>query len=257
MVEVQPKPGNNLSLSKQVSKKMASDHKGDSKANDPSFTAEWFAVRREIMEVLSFYRGLLVNRKLLEQLEDGKCPEAERRTQYSGLRFHMRVARVLKSLGKWVDTGKQIGHVPGIKVGDEFLWRGELSLVGLHHEYQKGIACVKSITGKIMASSIVESGRYGNIVWINSDKLVYCGEGKKAKDQKLVGGNLALKNSMDEKMPVRVIRRFKDYDINNGYNYKFVYLGLYRVTEYWKEKGQFGACVFKFSLRKYWHHLAN
>ncbi|XWS55226.1 hypothetical protein CRYUN_Cryun10bG0156800 [Craigia yunnanensis] len=264
MVAVRPKPGNSGSLSrskqaKQVAKKVLSD-KGHSQANfcadkEMPYTAEWYASHLEIKELLSFYRKLLVNRKLLDQLsqECGKSPD---RRQYSGLGVHIRVARVLESLGKCVNTIKQIGHVSGIKVGDEFLWRGELSIVGLHHEFQRGIDCLKLINGKIMATSIVDSGRYENVVGITSSKLVYSGEGenpnlsggKKPKDQKLVGGNLALKNSMDEKIPVRVIRRRFN---NNDCSYKFVYDGLYRVTEFWKEKGEFGKYVYKFSLRKY------
>ncbi|XP_022762091.1 YDG domain-containing protein At5g47160-like [Durio zibethinus] len=161
----------------------------------------------------------------------------------------MRAARVLESLGKSVNTSKQIGHVSGIEVGDEFLWRGELSIVGLHHGFQRGIDCMKLINDKIMATSIVDSGRYENAVGITSDKLIYCGEGenpdiggrKKPNDQKLVGGNLALKNSMDDKMPVRVIHRVIRRFNNNYCGYKFVYDGLYRVTEFWKEKGKFAS----------------
>ncbi|XWS40326.1 hypothetical protein CRYUN_Cryun18bG0131100 [Craigia yunnanensis] len=261
MVVVRPKARNGGSLSrskqaKQVGKKVLSD-KGYPQATlcaakERSFTAEWYASRREIKAVLSFYRLLLVNRKLLDQLSQkhGKTPE---RRQYSGLIVHMRVARVLESLGKCVNTSKQFGHVSGIKVGDEFLWRGELSIVGLHHEFQRGIDCMKLINGKIMATSIVDSGRYKNVMGITADKLVYCGEGenptigkdKKPKDQKLVGGNLALKNNMDEKMPVRVIRR-----INNDHGYKFIYEGLYRVVEFWKVRGEFDKLIYKFSLKK-------
>ncbi|XP_022762240.1 histone-lysine N-methyltransferase, H3 lysine-9 specific SUVH5-like [Durio zibethinus] len=262
MVAVRPEPGNVGSSSKfkqakEVGKRVLSD-KGNSRTTSPAdkerpFTAEWYASSRRIKEALSFYRKLLGNRKLLDELsqECGKNPE---RWQNSGLRVHMRVASVLESLGKWVNTSKQIGHVSGIKVGDYFLWRGELVIVGLHYEFQKGIDCMKLINGKTVATSIVDSGRYENAVGITCDKLIYCGEGenpdiggrKKPKDQKLVGGNLALKNSMDDKMPVRVIRRFN----NNDRGYKFVYDGLYRVTEFWKERGKFGKYVYKFSLRK-------
>ncbi|XVF68126.1 hypothetical protein PTKIN_Ptkin10aG0178200 [Pterospermum kingtungense] len=257
MVAVGEKPGNiHQPLSKQkqavrVCKKMVSV-----KGQETHFSTEWYANRRKIKQLLGRYRELLKNRNKLDQLSQkhGKNPEIR---PPSGLMLHMRVARVLQSSGQWINTGKEVGTVSGIKAGDEFRWRGELSIVGLHHEFQRGIAWVRSISGKVIATSIVDSGRYENVVWITSDKLVYSGEGenlnlggagfKKAKDQKLAGGNLALKNSMDEKKPVRVIQRV---NINEN-EYKFVYQGLYRVTEYWTEKGEFGASVYKFSLRKY------
>ncbi|XVF00712.1 hypothetical protein REPUB_Repub04eG0025100 [Reevesia pubescens] len=229
--------------------KRVMSEKGHSQAKKRSFT-------EEIKKVVSFYRVLLDDRKLLEKLcqEHGMRPDERK---YSGLRVHMRVARVLKCLGKWVNTNRQIGDISGIKVGDEFLWRGELCIVGLHHEFQRGIDCMKLFNGKIVAISIVDSGRYENVAGITSGQLVYCGEGenlnlgrgKKPKDQKLVGGNLALKNSMDYKMPIRVIRRFNNID--SGSSYKFVYDGLYRVTKFWKESGKFGTYVYKFSLIKY------
>ncbi|XVE94047.1 hypothetical protein REPUB_Repub01dG0246600 [Reevesia pubescens] len=244
---------------KQVGKRVLSDNKGHLQANfcdekGRPFSGEWHENRWKIQEALSFYKVLLVNRKLLEQ-HSQKHGKIQKKQQYSGLRHHMRVARVLESMGKWVNTCKQKGDVSGVKVGDEFLWRGELIIVGLHHEFQRGIDYMKLINGKILATSIVDSGRYENDTGITSDKFVYCGEGenpdigggKILKDQKLLGGNLALKNSMDDKVPIRVIRRRFN---NNDCAYKFVYDGLYRVTGYWTEKGKSGKDVYKFSMRK-------
>ncbi|MBA0614348.1 hypothetical protein Godav_014654, partial [Gossypium davidsonii] len=180
------------------------------------FTAIWYETRRNIKKALSFYRELLDKKKTVNKLwqehENGRN---------SGLKVHIRAAKVVvRTMGKW---------------------RGELSIVGLHHEFQRGIDYMKLINGKILATSIVDSGRYDNIDEICSDKLVYCGEGDNPnKDQKLVRGNLALKNNMDDKMPVRVIRKVNDDGSGDrGCNYKFVYDGLFCVTEYWKEKGKF------------------
>ncbi|GMI74404.1 hypothetical protein HRI_001109700 [Hibiscus trionum] len=218
------------------------------------FTAEWNETRLNIKKALSFYRKLLVNRKLLDKLSQDHGNGSEIRRN-SGLKLHMRAAKVVQSSEKyWVNTGKQIGPISGIDIGDEFYWRGELVIVGLHRDFQRGIDWMKLFNGKTLATSIVESGRYENVNGVSSDRMVYCGEGenpnlsrgKKPKDQNLVRGNLALKNSMDEKMPVRVIRR----SFNDGVDYKFVYSGLYLVTEYWKEKGKFGKDVYKFLLRK-------
>lgn len=64
---------------------------------------------------------------------------------------------------------------------------------------------------KSWLQALLISGRYENVDEKCSDKLVYWGEGENAnKDQKLVRGNLALKNNMDDKMPVRVIRKVND-----------------------------------------------
>ncbi|KAK6254026.1 hypothetical protein QUC31_015746 [Theobroma cacao] len=267
MAAVRPKPG--FSSKRKQAKQDGKNPRAVVCAdNEGPFTAEWYASRRKIEETLRFYRELLVNRKLFDELsqEPEKSSDGKK---YSGIGVHMRAARVLESSGGWVNTSKQIGHVSGIKVGDDFRWRGELSIVGLHHEFQKGIDYMKLINGKTLATSIVDSGRYENGVGITSDVLIYCGEGenpnlsrvRKPKDQKLVGGNLALKNSMDSKTPVRVIRRLTDIDTSkesttvgaakgNDIGYKFVYDGLYRVTGFWKERGKFGRYVYKFSLKR-------
>ncbi|TYI37923.1 hypothetical protein ES332_A03G249600v1 [Gossypium tomentosum] len=212
------------------------------------FTAKWYETRRNIKKALSFYRELLDNKQLLNKLwqehENGRN---------RGLKVHIRAAKVVvRTMGKWVNTSKQIGPISGTKIGDHFYWRGELSIVGLHHEFQRGIDYMKLINGKILATSIVDSGRYHNVDEFCSDKLAYCGEGDNPnKDQKLVRGNLALKNNMDDKMPVRVIRKVNDDGSGDrGCNYKFVYDGLFCVTEYWKEKGKFGKEIYKFLLRK-------
>ncbi|KAL3528327.1 hypothetical protein ACH5RR_007649 [Cinchona calisaya] len=54
---------------------------------------------------------------------------------------------------------------------------------------------------KIYATSIVNSGRYQNVIK-SSDVFIYTGQGG---NQKMVRGNLALKHSMVTKLPVRVI----------------------------------------------------
>ncbi|OMO88337.1 SRA-YDG domain-containing protein [Corchorus capsularis] len=123
-----------------------------------------------------------------------------------------------------------------------------------------------------VATSIVNSGRYDNVEGITPNTFTYCGEGenpnfgRKPKDQKLAGGNLALKNSSVSKMPVKVIRKVNTFDDSiskqhsdsmaaasegNDCGYKYVYYGLYKVTKYWSErKGHSGTIVYKFSLKK-------
>ncbi|PRQ55550.1 putative histone-lysine N-methyltransferase [Rosa chinensis] len=146
---------------------------------------------------------------------------------------------------------KQLGAIRGVKVGDKFRYRAQLNIVGLHRHFTNGIDYIKSRDGKILVTSIVDSGRYANNMQC-SDVLIYSGEGGnspfnklKPTDQTLERGNLALKNSTEAQTPVRVIRTFK---LSKSSCY--VYYGLYIVEHLSKERGQFGKMVYKFRLRR-------
>uniref|UniRef100_A0A1U7XUK9 YDG domain-containing protein At5g47160-like n=1 Tax=Nicotiana sylvestris TaxID=4096 RepID=A0A1U7XUK9_NICSY len=127
-------------------------------------------------------------------------------------------------------------------------------MVGLHRQFIRGIDYV-NINRKDVAISIVDSGRYANEA-VSSQTFIYVGQGGNPKisgtrveDQKLEGGNLALKNSMDLGYPVRVIRsrhRVKD----EKSDIRYIYDGLYTVTKYWQERGPTGKFVFKFELKR-------
>ncbi|RZC57185.1 hypothetical protein C5167_004494 [Papaver somniferum] len=158
-------------------------------------------------------------------------------------RIDLLTVNEMKKKEKWVNTGgKIVGHVPGVEVGDEFQFRVELSIIGLHGPFQAGIDFVKK-DGKVLATSVVSSGGYDDID--NFDVLVYSGHGgnpaggnKKAEDQKLERGNLALKNSINERSPVRVIRGFKEMkgpdslDTRGKMVTTYTYDGLYFVERY-------------------------
>ncbi|PIA52358.1 hypothetical protein AQUCO_01000311v1 [Aquilegia coerulea] len=204
--------------------------------------------RNKVRETLRLFQMLC--KELLHSAEE-KC---------SRKRVDLLSAKILKKKNKWVNSGNQnLGAVPGVEVGDEFSYRVELSVIGLHRPYQGGIDYTTR-RGKILATSIVASGGYDDAI-CGSDVLIYSGQGgcpvrgvTTATDQKLVRGNLALKNSMDEGTPVRVIRGF---DKTNGHNYSrmvmaagFTYDGLYLVEKYWKQKGRYGTDVFMFQLRR-------
>ncbi|MFQ6622929.1 hypothetical protein Gotur_002876 [Gossypium turneri] len=230
-----------------------------------AFTPEWYERRSAIKEALRCYRRLLSDKDYRESISKDHGMGLER-GKPSGIGQHMRLAKLVRCLGKWVNTAKQIGCVAGIEVGDGFHWRGELCIVGLHSEFQKGIDCITSLNGsKIWATSIVDSGRYDSCTRkVSSDEFTYCGEGenpsfcgfKKLKDQKLVGGNRALMNNMIDRKPVRVIRRFDNIGNTNESGYKFVYEGLYQVNRCWKEiRMDSGKYVYKFNLVKLEDHL--
>ncbi|TYJ50246.1 hypothetical protein E1A91_A01G192800v1 [Gossypium mustelinum] len=120
-----------------------------------AFTPEWYECRSAIKEALRCYRRLLSDKDYREGISKDHGMGLER-GKPSGIGQHMRLAKLVRCLGKWVNTAKQIGCVAGIEVGDGFHWRGELCIVGLHSEFQKGIDCITSLNGsKIWATSIV------------------------------------------------------------------------------------------------------
>ncbi|KAF7828478.1 histone-lysine N-methyltransferase, H3 lysine-9 specific SUVH6-like [Senna tora] len=202
--------------------------------------------RTKVKETLRLFQT--VSRKLLQE-EEAKLKD--RSTTYR--RIDLQAAKIIKEKGKLVNTGKQIlGPVPGVEVGDEFQYRVELNIIGLHRQIQGGIDYVVH-NGKILATSVVSSGGYADEL-DNSDVLIYTGQGgsmlkndKEPEDQKLERGNLALKNSIVEKNPVRVIRGTESAD---GKCKRYVYDGLYEVEAYWQDMGPHGKLVFRFRLRR-------
>lgn len=177
--------------------------------------------------------------------------------------FHncIKAAMILRRDGKWINTDRHIGNVSGIEVGDKFQFRAELAVVGLHHQLFRGISYAR-FGSKTYATSIVNSGRYENVTK-SSDVFIYTGEGgnphvtnKKPRDQKMVMGNLALKNNIVDKLPVRVIhcrktlKAFDTLGINNGKGLVYVYDGLYSVDGCREVRDQFGKLAFKFEMKR-------
>ncbi|XP_010472269.1 PREDICTED: histone-lysine N-methyltransferase, H3 lysine-9 specific SUVH6-like isoform X1 [Camelina sativa] len=215
--------------------------------------------REKVKETLRLFYGAC--RKLLQE-EEAK-PEKDRIKRF---RVDFVASKILKSKGKYLNVGVHIlGPVPGIEVGDEFQYRMELNILGMHKPSQGGIDYMKH-GDDIVATSIVASGGYDDSL-DNSDILIYTGQGgnvmqakksgqeyKPPKDQKLVQGNLALKNSSIKQTPVRVIRGNQKAALESSGGDKkgahYVYDGLYLVEEYWRELGSHGKFVFKFKLRR-------
>uniref|UniRef100_A0A0A9BLJ3 Uncharacterized protein n=1 Tax=Arundo donax TaxID=35708 RepID=A0A0A9BLJ3_ARUDO len=111
-----------------------------------------------------------------------------------------------------------------------------------------------------IAISIVCSGGYPDELSC-SGELIYTGSGgkpagrKNNKDQKLVRGNLALKNCIKTRTPVRVIHGFKGQNREGGSHSRakqvstFTYDGLYHVVDCWIE-GQPGSRMLKYRLQR-------
>ncbi|KAJ1703412.1 hypothetical protein LUZ63_003191 [Rhynchospora breviuscula] len=198
-------------------------------------------------------------RNLLRAIESGKKP-----ANMEDNRIDRKVASIMRKGKETLNRDKPVvGPVPGIEVGDKYRYRAELCILGLHQPLQAGIGTTVR-NGKRIATSVVVSGGYPDKV-VNKDVLIYSGSGgkptgkpghTKPKDQKLEGGNLGLKNSLDMKIPVRVIYGWETRNRGKAMM-TYSYDGLYEVENYWLEprtyevKGKpMAAYVFKFQLRR-------
>ncbi|KAH0704387.1 hypothetical protein KY290_017719 [Solanum tuberosum] len=181
--------------------------------------------------------------------------KAEKQGRRSKRTINIKAAMILRKQGKWVNFDWAFGHAPGVEIGDQFRFKVQLAMVGLHHKNLKGIDYV-NINRKNVATSIVDSGLYENET-ISSQKFIYVGQGgnptvsvnAKVEDQKLQRENLALKNSMDLGYSVRVIYGRPRVNGENTEG-KYIYYGLYTVTRCWQERGPTGKYVFKFELQR-------
>ncbi|KAJ0538687.1 putative [histone H3]-lysine(4) N-trimethyltransferase [Helianthus annuus] len=180
--------------------------------------------------------------------ENRRKPKSEKIPSW---RIPTEAAKIVKQKLKWMDPGKVVGSVCGVQIGDKFKYRALLKMVGLHSQPQAGIDFAK-IEGKNLAISVVDSHRYSNVSR-SRDTLIYSGQGglglfgskSPPKDQQLVSGNMAMKNSMDKKSPVRVIRKVASFGMD-----VFVYDGLYTVDRYTDNKNAERNIEFKFHLKR-------
>ncbi|XVF16103.1 hypothetical protein REPUB_Repub10bG0002400 [Reevesia pubescens] len=175
----------------------------------------------------------------------------------------------LKAISKMMEKNevlypeKRIGSLPGIDVGHRFYSRAEMVAVGFHSHWLNGIDYMGQSYKKgeyehyifPLAVAIVLSGMYEDDL-DNAEDVVYTGQGghdltgnkRQIRDQVLERGNLALKNCVDLGVPVRVIRGHESASSYSGKVY--TYDGLYKVVQYWAEKGISGFTVFKYRLKR-------
>jgi [histone H3]-lysine9 N-trimethyltransferase EHMT len=174
------------------------------------------------------------------------------------VRADLRAAALMGDHDLWLNRDRRIvGPIPGISVGDAFFFRMELCVLGLHGQVQAGIDYVsagQSASGEPIATSIIVSGGYEDDE-DRGDILVYTGHGgrdpnlhKHCIDQKLQGGNLALERSMAYGIEIRVIRAVKSRHSPVGKVY--FYDGLYKVVDYWLDRGKAGFGVYKYKMMR-------
>ena len=138
-----------------------------------------------------------------------------------------------------------IGPIDGITIGQEFENRKALHGANVHRGLMRGIAPE--------GASIVLSGGYIDDE-DNGDWIIYTGEGgrspdtkRQITDQTLTGGNYALARNFTEGNPIRVNRGSNldsKYAPVSGYRYD----GLYRIDNYWSERGRDGFTIWRYRL---------
>nr|CAD1835052.1 unnamed protein product [Ananas comosus var. bracteatus] len=206
------------------------------------------ATRKSVRESLREFQKIY--RKLLEEEEDSKSKQTRIGTAPDMVAFKLFRER---SNGLH-DDRKYVGKVPGVHIGDVFHLRVELCVVGLHRQHRVGIDYLNQ-GGKLLAVSIVSymqcSGSKNDF-----DILIYSGSVIATNNQKLEGGNLALKRSMETGTPVRVIYGFIRHQSDKYRETKtkklatYIYGGQYLVEKYWMEKKDEICMVCKFRLRR-------
>ncbi|EOK5959948.1 YDG/SRA domain-containing protein [Vibrio parahaemolyticus] len=141
-----------------------------------------------------------------------------------------------------------IGEIPGFDIGRHFETRKEMMPSSFHRVWTSGI----DGNGNEGTAAIVLSGGYSDDADYG-DEIIYTGaggnkDGKQISDQSWSQpGNAGLLTSMDQGLPVRVVRGHKhksERSPKSGY----VYAGLYNVVDAWEEKGKEGFKICRFRL---------
>ncbi|KAG8385028.1 hypothetical protein BUALT_Bualt04G0180300 [Buddleja alternifolia] len=192
---------------------------------------------------------------------------AEDYTKKSSKRPDLKAVSEMIKLKTILYSEKRIGPIPGVDVGHQFFSRAEMVVVGFHQHWLNGIDFIGETAAKNrkkldlkdyklpLTVSIVLSGQYEDDL-DNCNDIVYTGQGgnnllgdkRQISDQVMKRGNLGLKNCMEQSVPVRVVRGHK---CQNSYVGKvYTYDGLYKVINYWAEKGVSGFTVYKFRLKR-------
>jgi putative restriction endonuclease len=142
------------------------------------------------------------------------------------------------------------GEIEGITDGHWFSGRKEMMPSSFHRSWGAGI----DGNGNVGTAAIVLSGGYEDDE-DNGDEIIYTGaggnapnSGKQIENQSWENsGNAGLLTSMDQGIPVRVIRGHQhksEFSPKTGYTYA----GLYSVIDAWEELGKSGFKICRFRL---------
>ncbi|GLJ44763.1 hypothetical protein SUGI_0941460 [Cryptomeria japonica] len=211
--------------------------------------------RNEVRMTLMMYDAL----RRHYVLEDEESKQAGKRAGGGVKRPDVEAGSRMMDKGLWLNRDRKVvGDLPGVQPGDIFYFRLEMCAIGLHSQVQAGIHYIGANNSEwkdSVAVSIIASGGYEDDEDDGGETLVYTGsggnsktDGKQNDDQKLERGNLALERSMHHGVEIRVIRGKKDSRSASGKIY--IYDGLYKVEDYWLDKGKSGFGVFKYRLQR-------
>ena len=141
------------------------------------------------------------------------------------------------------------GEIEGIEEGYYFNNRKEMMPTSFHRNWGTGI----DGNAKEGTAAIVLSGGYEDDIDFG-EEIIYTGAGgndsntgKQIKDQVWEKGNAGLIKSMDQGLPVRVVRgsaHKSEFSPQKGYSYA----GLYSVVDAWEEIGKSGFKICRFRL---------
>lgn len=142
------------------------------------------------------------------------------------------------------------GEIEGIEEGRWFEGRKEMMLNSFHRNWGAGI----DGNGSEGTAAIVLSGGYEDDKDLE-DEIIYTGAGgndpntgKQLADQTWENrGNAGLLKSMNEGLPVRVIRGHKHNSLLSPIS-GYTYAGLYSVVDAWQETGKSGFKICRFRL---------
>ncbi|KAJ1394941.1 hypothetical protein SESBI_33766 [Sesbania bispinosa] len=210
-----------------------------------------------VMDQRHFRDVVRRTRMVYDSLRVLAAAEEEGRMDVRRVRSDLRASAVMRNCGLWLNRDKRIvGAIPGVCIGDVFLYRMELCVVGLHGQPQAGIDYLPasmSSNGEPIATSVIVSGGYEDDL-DEGDVIIYSGHGGQDKHsrqvfhQKLEGGNLAMERSMHYGVEVRVIRGVRCEGTAAASGKVYVYDGLYRILECWFDVGKSGFGVYKYKL---------
>ncbi|KAL4316469.1 hypothetical protein AHAS_Ahas15G0288200 [Arachis hypogaea] len=102
-------------------------------------------------------------------------------------RGDIRAVQMMRMKDLWLNRDKRIvGAIFGVYVGDVFLFRMELCVLGLHGQIQAGIdylAASMSPNNEPTATSVIVSGGYEDDM-DEGDVIIYTGQGGQAMNYK-------------------------------------------------------------------------
>ncbi|CAL0318553.1 unnamed protein product [Lupinus luteus] len=209
--------------------------------------------QRHFREVVRKTRMIYDSLRVLSTVDEERRVELDHRR----VRADLRASNLMRNCGLWLNRDKRIvGAIPGVCIGDVFLYRMELCVVGLHGQPQAGIDYLPasfSANGEPIATSVIASGGYEDDL-DEGDVIIYSGHGgqdkhsKQVFHQKLEGGNLAMERSMHYGIEVRVIRGVRCEGTASASGKLYVYDGLYKIVHCWFDVGKSGFGVFKYKL---------